>query len=78
MNLNRLIASSISLVALAYALSSSIFIVDQRKFAVVFSFGQIVRVIEHPGLQFKYPAPFENVLEVLLHGEGCLGFEGLH
>jgi len=61
MNLNRLIASSIALVALAYLLSSSIFIVDQRKFAVVFSFGQIVRVIEHPGLQFKYPAPFENV-----------------
>ncbi|MDF9788046.1 protease modulator HflC [Polynucleobacter sphagniphilus] len=61
MNLNRLIASSIALVALAYVLSSSIFIVDQRKFAVVFSFGQIVRVIEHPGLQFKYPAPFENV-----------------
>ena len=28
---------------------------------MVFSFGQIVRVIEHPGLQFKYPAPFENV-----------------
>jgi len=61
MNLNRLIASSIALVALAYLLSSSIFIVDQRKFAVVFSFGQIVRVIEHPGLRFKYPAPFENV-----------------
>jgi len=61
MNLNRLIASSIALVALVYVLSSSIFIVDQRKFAVVFSFGQIVRVIEHPGLQFKYPAPFENV-----------------
>lgn len=61
MNLNRFIASSIALVALAYVLSSSIFIVDQRKFAVVFSFGQIVRVIEHPGLQFKYPAPFENV-----------------
>jgi membrane protease subunit HflC len=61
MNLNRLIASSIALVALAYVLSSTIFIVDQRKFAVVFSFGQIVRVIEHPGLQFKYPAPFENV-----------------
>ncbi len=61
MNLNRLITSSIALVALAYVLSSSIFIVDQRKFAVVFSFGQIVRVIEHPGLQFKYPAPFENV-----------------
>jgi modulator of FtsH protease HflC len=34
---------------------------DQRKFAVVFSFGQIVRVIEKPGLQIKYPAPFESV-----------------
>jgi membrane protease subunit HflC len=44
-----------------YVLSSSIFVVDQRKFAVVFSFGQIVRVIEKPGLQIKYPAPFESV-----------------
>ena len=61
MNLNRLIAGLIALIALAYVLSSSIFIVDQRKFAVVFSFGQIVRVIEKPGLQVKYPAPFENV-----------------
>ena len=51
----------IALIALAYVLSSSIFIVDQRKFAVVFSFGQIVRVIEKPGLQVKYPAPYENV-----------------
>jgi membrane protease subunit HflC len=61
MNLNRLIAGLIALIALAYVLSSSIFVVDQRKFAVVFSFGQIVRVIEQPGLQVKYPAPFENV-----------------
>jgi membrane protease subunit HflC len=42
-------------------LSSSIFVVDQRKFAVVFSFGQIVRVIENPGIQVKLPAPFESV-----------------
>jgi len=61
MNFNRLIAGLVALIALAYVLSSSIFIVDQRKFAVVFSFGQIVRVIEQPGLQIKYPAPFENV-----------------
>jgi membrane protease subunit HflC len=61
MNANRLIASAIALIALMYVLSSSIFVVDQRKFAVVFSFGQIVRVIETPGLQLKYPAPFENV-----------------
>jgi membrane protease subunit HflC len=61
MNANRLIAAAIAFIALIYVLSSSIFIVDQRKFAVVFSFGQIVRIIEKPGLQVKYPAPFESV-----------------
>ena len=61
MNMNRLIAAGIAFIALIYILSSSIFVVDQRKFAVVFSFGQIVRVIEKPGLQIKYPAPFESV-----------------
>jgi modulator of FtsH protease HflC len=61
MNINRLIAAAIAFIALMYVLSSSIFVVDQRKFAVVFSFGQIVRVIEKPGLQVKYPAPFESV-----------------
>ena len=61
MNANRLIAAGIGFIALIYILSSSIFVVDQRKFAVVFSFGQIVRVIEKPGIQIKFPAPFENV-----------------
>ena len=61
MNANRLIAAAIAFIALIYVLSSSIFVVDQRKFAVVFSFGQIVRVIEQPGIQVKYPAPFESV-----------------
>ena len=61
MNANRLIAAGIGFVALIYVLSSSIFVVDQRKFAVVFAFGQIVRVIESPGIQVKLPAPFESV-----------------
>ena len=61
MNANRLIAAIIGFVALIYVLSSSIFVVDQRKFAVVFSFGQIVRVIEKPGIRAKFPAPFESV-----------------
>ena len=43
MNANRLIAAVIAFIALMYVLSSSIFIVDQRKFAVVFSFGQMVK-----------------------------------
>ena len=61
MNMNRVIVGLIALIALIFVLSSSIFIVDQRNYAVVFSFGQIVRVIEQPGLQIKYPAPFESV-----------------
>jgi membrane protease subunit HflC len=61
MNANRLIAAIGGLIALLYVLASSIFVLDQRNFAVVFAFGQIVRVIEQPGLQLKYPAPFENV-----------------
>jgi membrane protease subunit HflC len=61
MNANRLIAAGIGFVVLIYILSSSIFVVDQRKYAVVFSFGQIVRVIENPGIQVKLPAPFESV-----------------
>lgn len=43
-------------ITLAYVLASSIFIVDQRNFAVVFAFGQIVRVIEQPGLQNEIPS----------------------
>jgi membrane protease subunit HflC len=61
MNANRLTAAIAGLFALGYILVSGIFVVDQRNFAVVFSFGQIVKVIEQPGLQFKYPAPFESV-----------------
>ena len=61
MNANRLLAAIAGLIGLFYILTSSIFVVDQRNYAVVFSFGQIVRVIEQPGLQVKLPAPFENV-----------------
>jgi len=61
MNANRLLAAIAGLIGLFYILTSSIFVVDQRNYAVVFSFGQIVRVIEQPGLQAKLPAPFENV-----------------
>jgi membrane protease subunit HflC len=42
-------------------LSSTVFIVDQRKYAAVFAFGELVRVIEEPGLQFKLPPPFQSV-----------------
>ena len=51
---------SSALVVLAI-LSSTLFVVDQRQFGVVYSFGQIKRVITEPGLNFKLPPPFQNV-----------------
>jgi len=61
MNLTRAIAISIALIVLAYALSSSILIVDQRQFALVLSSNQVVRVIDESGLQLKYPAPLQTI-----------------
>ena len=59
--MNRLgfIVSSV-LVALAL-LSSTLFVVDQRQFGVVYALGQIKDVITEPGLNFKLPPPFQNV-----------------
>ena len=42
-------------------LSSSVFIVDQRQFAVRYALGEIREVIDEPGLYFKLPPPFQNV-----------------
>ena len=49
-----------ALVALLF-LSSTVFVVDQRQFGVVYSFGQIKKVISEPGLNFKLPPPLQNV-----------------
>jgi len=49
------------LVALMLA-ASTMFIVDQRQVAVVFALGEIKEVITEPGLKFKLPPPFQNVV----------------
>ncbi|MEM8511941.1 membrane protease subunit HflC [Massilia sp. MP_M2] len=43
-------------------LSSTIFVVDQRRYAIVFALGQVKEVIDTPGLHFKLPPPFQNVV----------------
>ncbi len=59
--MNRLgfIVSSL-LVLLALA-SSTLFVVDQRQFGVVYAFGEIKDVVTEPGLNFKLPPPFRTV-----------------
>ena len=41
---------------------STLFVVDQRNFAVVNAFGEIKEVIAEPGLKFKLPPPLQNVI----------------
>src|SRR4051794_7244321 len=43
-------------------LFSTLFIVDQKHFAVVYSLGEIKEVITEPGLKVKLPPPFQNVV----------------
>jgi len=42
--------------------ASTLFIVDQRQVAVIFALGEIKEVITEPGLNFKLPPPFQNVV----------------
>jgi membrane protease subunit HflC len=50
-----------ALVALMLA-TSTLFVVDQRQVAVVYALGEIKEVITDPGLKFKLPPPFQNVV----------------
>lgn len=43
-------------------LSSMLYVVDERQFAVVYALGEIKEVVAEPGLKFKMPPPFQNVV----------------
>ena len=42
--------------------ASTLFVVDQRQVGVVYALGEIKEVITDPGLKFKLPPPFQNVV----------------
>lgn len=50
-----------SLLVVLALLSSTLFVVDQRQFGVVYALGQIKEVVTDPGLHVKLPPPFQNV-----------------
>jgi membrane protease subunit HflC len=60
MNRIGLIIAS-ALIALMLA-ASTLFVVDQRQVGVVYALGEIREVITAPGLHFKWPPPFQNVV----------------
>jgi membrane protease subunit HflC len=49
------------LIALLIA-ASTLFIVDQRQIGIVYALGEIKEVITEPGLKWKLPPPFQNVV----------------
>ncbi|MGQ3052496.1 MAG: protease modulator HflC [Roseateles sp.] len=60
--MNRIAAIVAGVIVALMLLSSMLFIVDQRQFAVVYALGEIKEVITEPGLQFKAPPPIQNVV----------------
>jgi membrane protease subunit HflC len=60
--MNRLVTIFVAGFIALMLLSSTIFVVDQRRFAIVFALGQVKEVIDTPGLHFKLPPPFQNVV----------------
>ena len=60
--MNRIGLIAISVILLLMLAASTLFIVDQRQFAVVYALGEIREVITEPGLKVKLPPPFQNVV----------------
>jgi membrane protease subunit HflC len=60
--MNRLISVVIALVIAVGIFFSTMFVVDQRQYAIVFALGEVKNVISEPGLHFKLPPPFQNVI----------------
>lgn len=60
--MNRIVSYTIAGLILLSVLLSTLFVVDQRQYAIVFALGEVKKVINEPGLHFKLPPPFQNVL----------------
>ena len=59
--MNKIGFFGVALLVVLGLLGSTLFVVDQRQFGVVYQLGQIKEVITQPGLNFKLPPPFQNV-----------------
>lgn len=60
--MNRIISFGIVGLIGLMILLSTLFVVDQRQYAIVFALGEVKQVIRDPGLHWKLPPPFQNVL----------------
>lgn len=61
-NMNRIVIAVGVVLLVIVVLTSTLFVVDQRQLAVVYALGEIKEVIVKPGLKWKLPPPFQNVV----------------
>ncbi len=57
----RVVSAIFGLLLLVMFASSTLYVVDQRQYAIVFALGEVKEVVNQPGLHFKLPPPFQNV-----------------
>ncbi len=60
--MNKIAITLVVIVALIFGASSTLFVVDQRQVGVIYALGEIREVVTEPGLKFKLPPPFQNVV----------------
>jgi len=60
--MNRIAFIVVSGLVLLMLLASTLFVVDQRQVGVVYALGEIKEVISEPGLHWKQPPPFQNIV----------------
>jgi modulator of FtsH protease HflC len=60
--MNRIGTIVIGIIVALMLVYSTLFIVDQKQFAVIYALGEIKEVIAEPGLKFKQPPPLQNVV----------------
>jgi membrane protease subunit HflC len=60
--MNRIGLILVSVLFVVMTGMSTLFVVDQRSYAVVYALGEIKEVITEPGLKFKLPPPLQNVV----------------
>ncbi|HEY9571969.1 MAG TPA: protease modulator HflC [Pusillimonas sp.] len=62
--MQRFFPALVGLVIILAVLSSCVFVVRERDAALVFALGEVRDTITEPGLYFKFPPPFENVVRL--------------
>ena len=60
--MNRIGLYAAGTLVVLMVLFSTLFVVDQRQYAAVFALGEIKEIVTEPGLKFKLPPPFQNVV----------------